>query len=606
MLAPAAADDESVAFQGIESIRPSDTTPDERFDGLIRVARRHFGVAAALIALVDRDQACFASCDESSFKATLRDLSAYGPMFLGDNVIVVPDTQTDERLRDHPLVADNPRFRFYAGHPLTASDGRTIGMFCLLDAQPRELGGNQLAYLEDLARVAAAIARREPVALPREDHQAARRHSESQMALAIAGSGTGIWDRNVVTGEIHYSTAWKAMLGYADSEVSNRIEDSYKRVHPDDLAYVQATIQAHFDQKTESYEVEHRIRCKDGRYKWICSRGKVVQRDGDGKPLRMIGTTTDITAVRTMAERLQQTVDLVTSLTNEVPGLVFQYRRLPTGASFFSYASAGIADIYELAPEQVALSADVIDRLVYPDDLVAYHASLAASAAALSPWHLEYRVRLPRQGLRWRQGDARPQRLADGGTVWHGVITDITERKRIEAELQEFATLDSLTQLPNRRHFMAQIELELTRMRRSIRSSSAILMCDLDYFKSINDEWGHAAGDRVLRHFAIIVQHHLRECDIAGRIGGEEFAILLSGADLVQATVFARSLQRRVSEQPVMEGDCRVALTVSIGISAMHATEASAEPALSRSDQALYRAKKGGRNRIECYETGAL
>ena len=127
------------------------------------------------------------------------------------------------------------------------------------------------------------------------------------LTLAIEGSGTGIWDRNVATGEIHYSPTWKAMLGYADSEISNRIEDSYTRVHPDDLALVQATIQAHFEQKTENYAVEHRLRCKDGSYKWVMSRGKVISRDSDGKPLRMTGTTTDISAMREMSERLRQT-----------------------------------------------------------------------------------------------------------------------------------------------------------------------------------------------------------------------------------------------------------------------------------------------------------
>jgi PAS domain S-box-containing protein len=93
-------------------------------------------------------------------------------------------------------------------------------------------------------------------------------------------------------------------LGYTDSEIINRFEDSYTRVHSDDLAFVQATMQSHFDQKTESYAVEHRIRCKDASYKWISSRGKVVSRDMQGKPLRMIGTTTDITAMRALSDRL--------------------------------------------------------------------------------------------------------------------------------------------------------------------------------------------------------------------------------------------------------------------------------------------------------------
>lgn len=425
------------------------------------------------------------------------------------------------------------------------------------------------------------------------------RKRERLLALAIAGSGTGIWDRNVATGEIHYSSGWKSMLGYADWEVSSRIEDSYLRLHPDDLEYVKATMQAHFDGRSDSYEVEHRIRCRDGSYKWICSRGKVVDRDSTGQALRMVGTTTDITSLRTMSESLREAVNLVTNLTNEVPGLVFQYRAMPEGRSYFSYASAGIRDIYELTPDQVAADASCIDALIHPSDLAAYHASFGASAAQLSPWHLEYRVQLPMQGLRWRQGDARPQRLPDGSTLWHGFITDVTERKRIEAELQELATIDSLTGLPNRRHFMMQIETRLASLQIGRGAGVALMMCDLDHFKSINDRWGHGVGDRALRHFGSILRAHLRPDDMAGRLGGEEFGILLDGADLRGAIGVAGRIQQRIAEYPLIEQDQRIDLTVSIGVTLLTAADANAEAPLSRSDLALYRAKKGGRNRIE-------
>jgi diguanylate cyclase (GGDEF)-like protein/PAS domain S-box-containing protein len=427
------------------------------------------------------------------------------------------------------------------------------------------------------------------------------RESEKRMALAITGSSTGVWDRNVLTGEIHYSTGWKAILGYAEHEISNLIEDSYERLHPADREYVKAKIQAHFDQQTEHYEVEHRIRCKDGSYKWICSRGKVVSRDSEGKPLRMTGTTTDISAMRAMSDQLQQTVDLMTSLTDEVPGLVFQYRLMPDATSFFSYASAGIRDIYELTPQEIASHTGVIDALIHPDDLATYRSSFEISAASLTPWHCEYRVRLPRQGLRWRQGDAKPQRLEDGSTLWHGFITDVTERKRIEAELQEFATVDFLTQLPNRRHFMMQIEAELALIQHSGEHCAAVLMCDLDHFKTINDRWGHAVGDQALKHFASILNDQLGETDLAGRVGGEEFAVVLSGADIVEATAFARLMQQRIEASPLLEGNQRIPLTVSVGVAAMSANDASAHSALSRSDLALYRAKENGRNRIECH-----
>jgi PAS domain S-box-containing protein len=189
------------------------------------------------------------------------------------------------------------------------------------------------------------------------------------MELAIEGSGIGLWDRNIETGEIHYSSSWNAILGYDASELSTDIQASYARVHPDDLAYVQQTIQDHFDRVTEKYEVEHRLRCKDGSYKWVLSRGRVVQRDAAGKALRMVGTTTDITSTRVLAEKLQGSIDLLVNLTNEMPGLVFQYKKLPDGHGCFPYASSRIGEIYEVAPEQVAGSDMPALQRIHPKTL---------------------------------------------------------------------------------------------------------------------------------------------------------------------------------------------------------------------------------------------
>ncbi|AYC32055.1 diguanylate cyclase [Pseudomonas cavernae] len=588
-------------MQTLCSLRAPESANDERFDSLARLARRHFGVMAALVTTGAEDRQRVRTCDGLTFSNTAR-IGRFGdPWGCADAVLVVPDAHCDERFRDHDLVVSAPHVRFYAGYPLLALGGGVLGMLCLLHDQPRELDAAQQAVLKELAQLAANMLAREEADANLQWELDALRQSERRMALAIAGSGTGIWDRNVATGEIHYSTGWKAMLGYADNEVGNHIEESYTRVHPADLEYVKATIQAHFEQRTEAYEVEHRLRCRNGSYKWVCSRGKVVERDGAGQPLRMIGTTTDITAMRVMSEQVQQTAELMTNLTNEIPGMVFQYRRLPDGRSFFTYASAGSRDIYGLTPEQLAGSAEALQAIIHPDDLPLYLASLDASASGLTPWHLEYRVQLPARGTSWRQGDACPRRLEDGSVLWHGFITDVTERKQIEAELQVFATTDFLTQLSNRRHFMQQLEAELARVQRSAGHCATILMFDLDHFKAINDRWGHSVGDQALRHFAAILCTQLRKTDAAGRMGGEEFAVVLSDADIDEAMTFARRIQGELAEAPVLHGDERIPLATSVGIVAINPNDASAESALSRSDMALYRAKRGGRNRIECY-----
>ncbi|HEX2939989.1 MAG TPA: PAS domain-containing protein, partial [Rhodopila sp.] len=223
----------------------------------------------------------------------------------------------------------------------------------------------------------------DPIAWP----DNARRSFADLMPLAIEGSGTGLWDRNVKTGEIWYSPGWKAILGHSQSDLSSNIEEAYGRVHPDDLSYVQAAMQAHFEGRTASYEVEHRLRCKDGSWKWVLSRGKVISRDANGRALRMVGTTTDITAIRSLAEQLRHKNDLITNLTNEIPGFVFQYRLGPDGAAAFSFVSKGIHDIYEVPTHTALESATPVLNRIHPEDRESYQASLIASAADLSPWH---------------------------------------------------------------------------------------------------------------------------------------------------------------------------------------------------------------------------
>lgn len=418
------------------------------------------------------------------------------------------------------------------------------------------------------------------------------------LALAIVHSGTGVWDRDVPGGRIVYSPAWKAMFGYGEHDISDRIEDSYRRVHPDDLAGVQATIDAHFENQVDHYAVEHRVLCKDGSYKWVISRGRVISRDADGKPLRMAGLTTDISTTVALSEKLRHCADLLTRLTDEVPGLVYQYQQNADGSAHYSYASAGIGAIFGTTAEAAGRDGRIVETAIHPDDVDNYRRTLAESAEAVQRWQLQFRVLLP-DGVAWREVEATPRRMQDGSTVWHGFVSDISAHKVLEQQLKDAAATDFLTGLPNRRHIMARLEQELARVQREPGAMAAVLMFDLDHFKSINDQHGHAMGDEVLRHFSRLLQEELRRADSAGRIGGEEFALVLSGAAISDAYSFADRVRRRLEQAPLEYDGASVPVTVSIGVSAMRPWDKSVGNALSRADSALYQAKECGRNQVK-------
>lgn len=167
-----------------------------------------------------------------------------------------------------------------------------------------------------------------------------------------------------------------------------------------------------------------------------------------------------------------------------------------------------------------------------------------------------------------------------------------------ETALRELATTDELTGIANRRQFLALAEAELARVQR-FDQPAALLMLDLDYFKSINDTHGHAAGDALLVDFSTTVRDALRQVDCVGRLGGEEFAVLLTGCEVVDARMFAERLRQLVAERKLSYDGQDIAVTVSIGIASMRRADISPQGVLERADAALYRAKAAGRNRVE-------
>jgi two-component system cell cycle response regulator len=174
-----------------------------------------------------------------------------------------------------------------------------------------------------------------------------------------------------------------------------------------------------------------------------------------------------------------------------------------------------------------------------------------------------------------------------------------TERLRDDVQLSiELAITDPLTGLSNRRYLESHVGT-LIEQAAARGKPLTVLLIDIDYFKSINDAYGHDAGDDVLREFAIRIKKSVRGIDLACRYGGEEFVVLMPETDMAVATMVAERLRRRIAGEPfpIQEGARRVEVTISIGLATL-APEEGAPALLKRADQALYRAKRDGRNRV--------
>jgi diguanylate cyclase (GGDEF)-like protein/PAS domain S-box-containing protein len=233
-----------------------------------------------------------------------------------------------------------------------------------------------------------------------------------------------------------------------------------------------------------------------------------------------------------------------------------------------------------------------------PMPIAEYPVSLVfARKAALHDYMVGVRA-APGRNARWVLVNAVPDLAPDGGVRLVIVsFVDISVRQHQTRQLEHIALTDSLTGLASRRHFLAEAEREVRRARRGHALSALVL--DVDHFKSINDAHGHAAGDRVLVELGRTVRGVLRDADLAGRLGGEEFGALLPDADEDLARAVAERLRVALAAAAVpLDGARELRFTVSIGAATLGPGDADSAALLARADAAMYEAKRAGRNRV--------
>jgi diguanylate cyclase (GGDEF)-like protein len=244
---------------------------------------------------------------------------------------------------------------------------------------------------------------------------------------------------------------------------------------------------------------------------------------------------------------------------------------------------------------------EVLQNNDSPCDFCTNHLLIGHDGTPSLPHVWEFQNRLDGH---WYQCRDQAIPWTDGRLVRLEIATDITQRKEMELALKEAhqkaqaaALEDDLTGLHNRRAFF-ELGNQLLKQCLRNRSALAIIMFDLDYFKQINDNHGHDAGDEVLRHIGQLLKNNVRDADIAARIGGEEFAIVLAEAGVEQAADLAERLLKLMGETPVRYGDIQIRPSASFGISMLRREDHHLDTPLARADRAMYGAKALGRRRV--------
>ena len=421
---------------------------------------------------------------------------------------------------------------------------------------------------------------------------------EQREELSRQVANDGLWDFDVERNETYFSPRWKAMLGYSPDEML-AAPDWRALVHPDDLTKVQSGIQEHIAGKTPFFESTHRMKHRDGEWRWVVSRTK-AKVDATGRLVRLVGVEADVTERKLYEDALFREKESA------------QIALQSIGDGVITTDANSIIDYINPVAEQLTgwrledsmgRPLDEVFRAFHEETCEPLENPLSQAVRRLRPIKSVRPVLLIRKDGNELYVESTAAPIRDGtGQVGGGVLVfhDVSESRELNRRLSYHASHDLLTGLVNRREFESRVERAL-KSAKAREASYALLCLDLDQFKIINDTCGHGAGDTLLGQVGALLKAKVRWRDTLSRLGGDEFGILLESCSLDEAMRTAESLREAVRSFRFTWEDRVFRLGASIGVVPITADNEDVASILSAADSACQAAKEGGRNRVHSF-----
>lgn len=316
------------------------------------------------------------------------------------------------------------------------------------------------------------------------------------------------------------SESSRVVWGLSKETIGQDIGLLWSRIHADDRPRLDAVLSWAERAGTE-WSATFRI-VDDGGDRWAVARGLPLEEGPSGT---WIVTVTDISAQIAAFNAVQSSERQLRALAESIPGAAFHSWEDADGNTVVNFMSRACEEIWELTAEEIRADVSRVWAQTHPQDLAVLKISIRQAGATATPWFHRWRIITPSGRKKWLEGRGRPERRHDGGIMWSGLILDISAQRRQERELRRLAEHDDRTGLANRAVLRRRLGEELALAAGG--DSGALLLLDIDGFSEINDLLGHEGGDDYLRVFAERLVCLTSGTELAARIGGDEFALLL-------------------------------------------------------------------------------